>query len=223
MPVVNMNLVLRSGGAADPQDRAGLASLTAALVDEGTKSRSALDISNQLAAIGARLGTGSDYDSSLVNLLTLSKHLDRSLEIYADVVTNPSFPESELELQRASRLASLMQRRDDANAIAGVVYASLLYGRNHPYGHPTIGDEVSVRAITNEDVRRFYETNYRPNNAALIVAGDVKPATLLPKLERAFRGWKRGEVQPVSIETPPARERAGLYVVDRPGAAQSVL
>ncbi len=223
LPVVNMNLVLRSGGAADPQDRAGLASLTAALVDEGTKTRSALDISNQLAAIGARLGTGSDYDSSLVNLLTLSKHLDRALEIYADVMTNPSFPGSELELQRASRLASLLQRRDDANAIAGVVYASLLYGRNHPYGHPTIGDEVSVKAISNDDVRRFYEIHYRPNNATLIVAGDVKPATLLPKLERAFGNWKRGEVPAVQIETPPARERAGLYIVDRPGAAQSVL
>ncbi len=223
LPVVNMNLVFRSGGAADPQDRAGLASLTAALIDEGTKTRSALDISNQLAAIGARLGSGSDYDSSLVNLLTLSKHLDRALEIYADVITNPAFPESELELQRKSRLAALLQRRDDANAIAGVVYASLLYGRNHPYGHPTVGDEASVAAVKNDEVRGFYETHYRPNNAALIVAGDVKPATLLPKLERAFANWKRGEVPSVNIETPPTRERAGLYLVDRPGAAQSVL
>jgi zinc protease len=223
LPVVNMNLVLRTGGAADPQDRAGLASLTAALIDEGTKSRSALDISNQLAAIGARLGTGSDSDSAGLNLLTLSKHLDRALEIYADVVTNPSFPESELELQRKSRLATLMQRRDDANAIAGVVYASLLYGRNHPYGHPAIGDEQSVRAITNSDITSFYETYYRPNNAALIVTGDVTPATLLPKLERAFANWKRGEVPAVNIQLPPMRDKATLYIVDKPGAAQSVL
>jgi zinc protease len=223
LPVVNMNLVLRTGGAADPQDRAGLASLTAALIDEGTKSRSALDISNQLAAIGARLGTGSDSDSAGLNLLTLSKHLDRALEIYADVVTNPSFPESELELQRKSRLATLMQRRDDANAIAGVVYASLLYGRNHPYGHPAIGDEQSVRAITNSDITNFYETYYRPNNAALIVTGDVTPSTLMPKLERAFANWKRGEVPAVNIQLPPMRDKATLYIVDKPGAAQSVL
>ncbi len=223
LPVVNMNLVLRTGGAADPADRAGLASLTAALIDEGTKSRSALDISNQLAAIGARLGTGSDSDSAGLNLLTLSKHLDRALEIYSDVVTNPSFPESELELQRKSRLATLMQRRDDANAIAGVVYASLLYGRNHPYGHPAIGDEQSVRAITNSDIMRFYETYYRPNNAALIVTGDVTPATLLPKLERAFANWKPGEVPAVNIALPPMRDKATLYIVDKPGAAQSVL
>ncbi len=223
LPVVNMNLVLRTGGAADPQGRAGLASLTAALIDEGTKSRSALDISNQLAAIGARLGTSSDFDSAGLNLLTLSKHLDRALEIYADVVTNPSFPESELDLQRKSRLATLMQRRDDANAIAGVVYASLLYGRNHPYGHPAIGDEQSVRAITNGDITSFYDTYYRPNNAALIVTGDVTPATLLPKLERAFGNWKRGEVPAVNVALPPMRDKATLYIVDKPGAAQSVL
>jgi zinc protease len=223
VPVVNMNLVLHTGAAADPQDRAGLASLTSALIDEGTKTRSALDISNQLAAIGARLGTGSDFDYSSMNLLTLSKHLERALEIYSDVVTNPSFPENELELQRKSRLATLMQRRDNANAIAGNVYASLLYGRNHPYGHPSLGDEQSVRGVANEDIRRFYETYYRPNNASLIVAGDVTPATLIPKLERAFANWKRGEVPPVRIEMPPSREKATLYIVDKPGAAQSVL
>jgi zinc protease len=223
VPVVNMNLVLRTGGAADPQNRAGLASLTAALIDEGTKTRSALDISNQLAAIGARLGTGSDFDYTSMNLLTLSKHMDRALEIYSDVVTSPSFPENELELQRKSRLATLMQRRDDASAIAGNVYSSLLYGRNHPYGHPGMGDEESVSAATGDDIRRFYETYYRPNNAALIVAGDVTPATLMPKLERAFADWKRGEVPAVTIAMPPAREKAAVYIVDKPGAAQSVL
>ena len=223
VPVINMNLVLKTGAAADPEDRAGLATLTAALIDEGTRSRSALDISNQLAAIGARLGTGADFDSTNVNLLTLSKHLDRALEIYTDVITNPSFPESELDLQRKSRLTSLMQRRDDANAVAGIVYSSLLYGRNHPYGHPSIGNEQSVRAITNEDINRFYQTYYRPNNAALIVVGDVRAATLMPKLERAFASWKPGDVPTVNIAAPPARDKSTLYIVDKPGAAQSVV
>ena len=223
VPVVNMNLVVKTGSAADPQDRAGLSNLTAALIDEGTTTRSSLDISNQLAAIGARLRTDSDVDSSNLNLLTLSKHLDRALEIYSDVVANPAFPDNELELQRKTRLGSLMQRRDDANSIAGVVYASLLYGRNHPYGHPSIGDEQSVRGITSADIKHFYETYYRPNNAALIVAGDVKPQTLIPKLERAFANWKRGDVPNISFEMPPSREKAALYIVDKPGAAQSVL
>ncbi|HYE64033.1 MAG TPA: pitrilysin family protein, partial [Pyrinomonadaceae bacterium] len=223
LPVVSMNLVLKTGAAADPQDRAGLASLTAALLDEGTKTRSALEVSNQLAAIGARLGTGADWDLSGVNLAALTKHLNRALEIYADVIINPAFPEDELKLQRATRLAQIMQRRDNANSIAELAYAALLYGRNHPYGHPPTGDEASVKAITVEDVKRFYETHYRPNNASLIIVGDVQPDRLIPQLEKAFAGWKRAAVPAVKIETPPTREKAAIYLVDKPDAAQSVL
>jgi predicted Zn-dependent peptidase len=223
LPVVNMSLVLKTGGAADPRERSGLSSLTAALVDEGTKTRSALDISNQLSAIGASLSTGADWDFSSLNLLTLAKHLERALDIYSDVVINPTFPQNELELQRNSRLASLLQRRDNADAIAQLAYSSLLYGRNHPYGRSIIGDEASVKTITAEDVRRYYETYYRPNNAALIVVGDVTPDALVPQLERAFVNWKRADVPAVSIGEPPARERAAIYLVDKPGAAQSVI
>ena len=223
LPVVNMNLILKTGAAADPQDRAGLASLTAALIDEGTKTRSALDISNQLAAIGARLSTGADWDTTNLNLLTLTKHLDRALEIYTDVIMHPSFPENELKLQRSSRLAMLLQQRDNANSIANVVYASLLYGREHPYGHSLIGNEPSVRAVTGEDTRRFYETYYRPNNAALLVVGDVQAKTLIPQLERAFANWQKAEVPAINIAVPPARNTATIYLVDKPGAAQSVL
>jgi zinc protease len=223
LPVVSLNLVLKTGAAADPLARAGLASFTAALIDEGTKTRNALDISNQLAAIGARLGTGADWDLTGMNLLTLTRHLDRALEIYADVITNPTFPESELKLQRDTRLAALLQRRDDANSIAAIVYASLLYGREHPYGHPLIGDYASVGAITNEEVKRFYETYYRPGNATLIVVGDAAAETLMPKLERAFSNWKNADVPAVNIPAPPGRDKAAVYLVDKPGAAQSVI
>jgi zinc protease len=223
LPVVSMNLVLKTGAAADPEGKAGLANLTAALLDEGTRTRDALQISNELAAIGTRLGTGADWDLSGVSLLTLKRHLAKALDIYADVITNASFPEKELQLQRATRLAQLMQQKDNANAIASVVYASLLYGRNHPYGHPSIGDEASVQAITIDDVKRFYETYYRPNNAAIIVTGDVTLDQIVPQLEKAFAGWKQREVPVVNIPSPQARERAGIYLVDKPGAAQSVL
>ncbi|HEX8142809.1 MAG TPA: insulinase family protein [Pyrinomonadaceae bacterium] len=223
LPVVTLSMVLRTGAAADPQDGAGLASISAALLDEGTKTRSALDISNELAAIGARLGTGADWDLSGVSLLTVTRHLERALEIFTDVLINPAFPESELELQRNTRLTTIMQRRDNPQDIAGLVYASLLYGRQHPYGHPIIGDEPSVRAATILDVKSFYETYYRPNNATLIVVGDVHPDTLVPQLERAFSRWERADVPPTIIPAPPVRDRAGLYLVDKPGAAQSIL
>ncbi len=223
LPVVNMSLVLKTGGTADPLDKGGLASMTSALLDEGTKTRTALDISNQLASIGASVSTGADWDLTAVNLLTLTKHMERALDIYADVIINPSFPESELQLQRNQRLAALLQRRDNADAIAGVAYAQLLYGRQHPYGHSLVGDEQSVRALEINDIKRFYETYYRPNNAALIVVGDIKPDAIVPQLERAFARWEKAEVPAVSIPAARERERAELYLVDKPGAAQSVI
>ncbi|MDQ1591494.1 MAG: zinc protease [Pyrinomonadaceae bacterium] len=224
LPVVNMNLIIRSGAAADPENLPGAASLTADLLDEGTKTRNALDISNALASVGARMSVGAGWDSTNAELLTLTRHLDRALEVYADVLLNPAFPDTDLKRLRGSRLASLQQQRDNADAIAGVVYSSILYGSKHPYGRPLSGNEASLNAITDADVRRFYETYYRPNNAALIVAGDVTAATLLPKLERAFAAWKPAQVPAADVSaTPPARERAGIYLVDKPGAAQSVI
>ncbi len=223
LPIVSMNLVLKTGSEADPRDRSGLASLTAAMLDEGTRTRSALEISNDLAAIGARLGTGANFDSSGVSMTTLTKHLDRALGIYADVVTNPAFAADELKLQRDQRLNAILQRRDDANAIAGEVYSRLLYGVNHPYGRTAIGTRTSVEGVTNDEVRRFYETYYRPNNAALIVVGDVQPDRLIPQLERAFANWKAGNVPRIEFTKSPVRETSNIYLVDRPGAAQSVI
>jgi zinc protease len=224
LPVVNMNLIIKSGAASDPENLPGAASLTADMLDEGTKTRNALDISNALAGIGARLSVGAGWDSTNADLLTLTRHLDRALEVYADVILNPAFPEIDLKRLRNSRLAALQQQRDNADAIAGVVYSSILYGNKHPYGRPLSGNEASLGALAGADVRRFYDTYYRPNNAALIVAGDVTAATLLPKLERAFATWKPGNVPAANVSMrPPERERAGIYLVDKPGAAQSVI
>lgn len=223
LPVVNMNLVIRTGAAADPAGRAGLAEITAAMIDEGTKRRTALDISNGLAEIGARLGTGAGWDGSGVNLLTVTRHLDRALEIYADVITSPAYLPAELERIRASRLTLLAQRRDSANEIASVVYAALLYGRDHPYGHPLTGHEQSLRAIAPDDLRSFYATYYRPNNAALIVAGDVSPDAVVDRLEQALAGWLPASVPPLVIPAAPARDQARIYLVDRPASAQSVI
>lgn len=223
LPVVSMDLVIKTGAAADPNGKAGLATLTADMLDEGTKKRSALDISNEVSAIGANLGVGARWDSSSATLTTLTRHLGRALDLYADVVLNPAFSDEELERLRARRLTSLRQRRDSADAIADLVYNAVLYGPNHPYGHSSIGDEKSNAALNVTELRRFYETYYRPNNAALIVVGDVRPDTLLPQLERAFGAWQSAPVPSVDLTTPAPRTQSTLYLVDKPGAAQSVL
>lgn len=223
LPVVSMRLAVKAGSAADPQDRPGLSSITADLLDEGSKKRSALEISDALTAIGARMTTSSDWDSSSANLATLTRHLDQALDIYSDVITSPALDGQELLRARNRRLTIVKQQRDDASAIASQVYASLLYGRSHPYGHPAIGDENSISQMSEDDVRHFYETFYRPNNATLIVVGDVTPAVLIPKLERAFGRWQKAEVPAVAIPMPAARDTSAIYLVDRPGSAQSVI
>jgi zinc protease len=223
LPIVSMNMVFKSGGTIDPNGKSGLASFTSSLLNSGTKTRSAVDISNQLSDIGATLGTGSGWDSANVSMQTLTKNLDKALAIYADVLLNPTFPDKELETLRRRSLFALQQRRDNPNAIAGVVYNALLYGRNHPYGNSLGGDEISIKSFKQSDLEDFYETYYRPNNGVLIVVGDAKMDTLKPKLETAFAGWKAADVPASNVPEAGAFEKPGIYIVDKPGAAQSII
>jgi zinc protease len=224
LPVVSMNLVMKMGAAGDPAGKGGLASLTADLLDEGTTTRDTLQISDQLARIGSAIQIGAGWDSTTASLRTLTRHLDRALEIYADVITNPAFPDKELQRLRQQRLAALRQQRDSPEAIAGLVFQKVLYGGNHPYGHPLSGDEASLQTLSTEDARSFYESYLRPNNSALIVVGDVKPDAVVAKLEKAFAGWKSGHVPAVDVSAAPIqRDKAAIYLIDRPGSVQSVI
>jgi zinc protease len=224
LPVISLNLVMKMGAAGDPADKAGLASITADMLDEGTATRSSLEISDQLARIGSSLNVGAGWDSTTASMRTLTRHLDRALEIYSDVISNPAFPDKDFERLRLQRLAALRQQRDSPDAIAGLVFQTVLYGRSHPYGHPLAGDEASLTGLSGADVRGFYETYYRPNNSALIVVGDVKPDAVVAKLEKAFAGWKSGHVPAVDVSAAPLqRDHSAIYLVDRPGSVQSVI
>lgn len=223
LPIISMNMVVNSGSTADPQNRAGLASMTASLMDDGTKTRSAVEVANQLQSIGAFLGTNSGWDSANVTMQTLTKNIDKALDIYSDVIINPSFPADEIETLRRRTLVSLMQRKDNPNAIANVVYNTLIYGKDHPYGKSTGGDEASVKAIVKDEIEKYHSANYRPNNSTLIVVGDTDAKTLLPKLEKAFAGWKAGETAQMQIPTDAKFDKPGIYIVDKPGAAQSIV
>jgi zinc protease len=223
LPIVSMNMVLKTSGTVDPAGKTGLASMTSNLINTGTKTRSAIDISNGLSDIGATLGTSSGWDSANVSIQTLTKNLDKALDIFSDVIVNPAFPEKELETARQRALIGLRQRRDNPNAIANVVYNSLLYGKKHPYGNVLGGDEASIKSFSQADLMKFYQTYYRPNNATLIVVGDATMATLKPKLEKAFAGWQSANVPTMDIPSAAVFDKPGIYVVDKPGAAQSVI
>jgi predicted Zn-dependent peptidase len=221
LPVVAMNLVIQAGADHDPAAQPGIASMAADLLDEGTKTRTTLQISEEIDAIGASFSTGAGVDASFVTLNTLTKHLDKALSVFTDVVANPTFPEKEFARIQKQRLTSLIQQRDQPPAIANNAFSLVLYGSDHPYGHNASGTEASVKSMTAADLEKFYKTYYRPNNATLIVVGDVTLGTIVPKLNGALANWISAEVASFSVPPPQAPDRMRVYLVDKPGAPQS--
>jgi predicted Zn-dependent peptidase len=215
-------LQIRSGSTMDGA-HPGIAAMTAALLDEGTAKRSALDFAIALDFLGANLTASAGIEQTSISLQTLSKHLDAALDLMGEMVVQPAFQAEELERERKSRLQSLKQQRDVATAVADRVFMQVVYGEDHPYGRPNAGTLASVEAVTRDDITSFYERYYRPNNAVLIVVGDVTPQQLVPKLERALAGWTAQPI-PAEAATAPARPAAktmAVYLVDKPNAAQS--
>ena len=225
LPLVHMNLVINSGWAADPRERPGAGSLTAELLDEGTKSRSAIEISQATQSIGATLGTSSSFDGSIVQLNVLKKHLDTGMAIVSDIVLNPTFPQEELERQRKNYLGRIQQEAKDPSVAARKTFLRILYGPDHPYGQPYTGSgtESSIQAIQRDDLVNFYKANYLPNNATVAIAGDLTMEEAKSKLENTFGTWKAGAVKENKIPEPRGPEKTTIYIVDKPNAAQSVI
>ena len=223
LPIVSASLIMRSGGDINPLDRPGLADFTAAMLTEGTTTRSALQIADESAQLGAALSTASTMDSSRVTLKALEHNFAPALELMADLVLRPSFPPEEIERQRKSRLGSLAQQRDDPFAVAGTVMAAALYGNRHPYGFTEIGTEQSIQAMSRGELTAFWKQNFVPNNAALVVAGRITRSALEPLVARAFGAWQRGTPAKPPAATLAAAVPARVIIVDKPGAPQSQL
>ena len=222
LPIVSANLVFRTGSGANPIDKPGLANFTAGMLDEGTATRKALDLADAVAQIGATLNTSSSMDAISVTGRSLAKNFPATLDLMADVVLHPSFPAEELERQRAQRLAQLAQQRDNPAAVAGVAMAAALYGPKHPYGFAEIGPEPAIKATSRDDLVGFWKQNLVPNNAALVVAGNIDLADLKAQAERAFGSWTRGTPASPMLGAP-GTTAARVVIVDKPGAAQSQL
>jgi zinc protease len=225
LPLLQVNLVFKNGWAADPSDRPGAAALTADLLDEGTGSRTALEIAEEARALGAYLSTDSSFDSSDVNLNVLKSRLDRGLGLMADIVLHPVFPAQELERKKKLYLGRIQQESRQPFTTALKLFFQRLYGEGHPYAQPYTGSgtAASIRAITRGDLQRFYQSFYSPDQAAFVVVGDITLSEAREKLERAFSGWggRGAEPPPVPRPEPPASTR--IYLLDMPGAAQSAI
>jgi zinc protease len=221
VPLVTISLTVRSGEDTEPPGKAGLASLALSLLEEGTPSRDAVAVARGFEDLAAHYSMHSDADASGVQVTALSETLDPVLEIFADVSLHPAFHEADIERIRVERLGQIAQALDDPQSVGQHVLARVIYGEKHPWGFPADGTVKSVKSISRKDLTAWHEAWFRPDNAAIFVAGDTDEATLMPLLEKRFGAWKaKGARKPVQNKVPKTSKRT-VYIVDKPEAPQS--
>ncbi len=221
LPTVSVSLVTKTGAAVDPAGKPGTAWMTAEMLDEGTASRSALQLSAELDRLGSTLFTGGGTESSTVSIGSLSRNLEPTMSIMADVALRPSFPAEELERQRLQRLDAIVQEEQNPAAAAGLTFPKLVYGADHPYGHPVAGTAASIKALTVAELKAFHEANYRPNSSALIFVGDVTLDQAVALAEKQFGAWAKGTPAKITLPDVKGPTETVVYLMDRQDAPQS--
>ncbi|MGH9908596.1 MAG: M16 family metallopeptidase, partial [Pyrinomonadaceae bacterium] len=223
LPTFTMQMVILSGGLSDPPDQRGLASFTAALLREGTKTRTSREIAEQVESLGATLNANSDL-SSLTSTVTssgLAQNFDRVLDIFADVVREPAFPADELEKYKTRTVSQLQVQRTNPRFLAQERFARAIYGE-HPAGFISAPVD-SLQRATAADLKQFHSRHYLPNNAILAVVGQITLKDILSKIEREFGDWKRGDAPKTKISALPAQSQTKIYLIDRPGSVQTAI
>jgi predicted Zn-dependent peptidase len=223
VPLVQINIIVKAGSVNDPAGQAGLASLTADMLDEGTGKLGPLELADKIAYLGAKITTSADYHTTRITLHTLKSKLDSSLALLAAITLNPSFPEKELDRLRKERLTTLMQWHDNPSVIASVLFNNVVFSKDHPYGRTTLGGESFLRNVTADNIKSFYKDYFDANNASIIVVGDVDQKEIMKKLEKFFSGWKKGKTSEIKLPDVQQANKTKIYIVDKPGAPQSVV
>ena len=218
-PAVSVRLMVRAGGAQDPADKPGVAALAAALLDQGTTSKTAEQIQHGIDSIGGVLGAGSGTEYTFVQAIVMKDSFNVGLDMVSDIAKNPAFAPQEIELQRKQMLSTLTVSYDDPEYLAGVVFERLVYGA-HRYGRPDSGTPASLSAITRNDLVAFHQGWFGANNAILAIVGDVTAEEAFAGAERAFGDWRKAANSAARAEEPPAPARR-LVIIDRPGAVQT--
>ena len=219
LPLVSFRLALRAGDAFDPPGLPGLTDVLTNMLTEGTRSRTSRQLADEVARLGASLSSGATSDYTSVAASALSPYAERLLELLAEVVLEPSFPEDELELTQQNAHQNLIAQRGQASFLATERVARVLYGE-HPYAVVAPTHE-SIDRLTREHLVEFHGSAFVPNNAVLVAVGDVRAAHIFERARRLFGGWQPGPAPSAQFPAPPARQRRTAYVVDRPGSAQS--
>jgi len=220
-PIVYVSFVVKSGSTYDGE-LPGLASVTAELLTKGTKTRSATQIAEEIDFVGGSLNATASWDATNVSVLVLKKYLGVGVDILQDVVLNPTFPEEEIERVRTQRLASIKQSKAEAGYLAGVRFSKELFA-GHPYANESGGNEESIQKMKRDDLVKFYQTHFIPNNSFIIFAGDITPSEALPLVEKYFGGWKKGKNPHKEFQTVKDVNQTKVVIVDKPGAVQSAI
>lgn len=218
-PAVSMRLLVRAGRAQDPRDKAGVAALMGALLDQGTRSKSASELSEAIDYVGGGLSTGAGSDLSFVNVLVMKHDFGFGLDLLSEVARQPAFAPEEVDRQREQILSTLQVNYQDLDYVADSIVDRLVYGF-HPYGLPGSGTPESIARVTREDLVAFHQSYFVPNNAILAIVGDVTAEEAFGGAQRVFGDWVRQEIPSVEMTEPPMPTRR-IVVVDRPGAVQT--
>jgi len=225
VPLVDFWMNVDAGYAADQFASPGTASMTMALLNGGTKTRTALQISDEQALLGAQLQASSNLDLSVVRLSALRSKLDSSLDLYADLILNPVFPDSDFKRQQKLQIAAIEREQNTPIQMALRVFPGLMYGAGHAYGNPLTGSgtTASVEKMTREELIKFHQVWFKPNHATLVIAGDTTLSEVTPKLEKLFASWKGGQTPEKNIKNVQPPAKTVVYLIDKPGALQSVI
>ena len=225
IPIVSFNLLLDAGYAADQYSAPGTSSMVMSMLDEGTEKLDALEISDRASEIGAIISSGAGIDTSSVSMNALRENLDDSLKLYSEIILEPSFPDRELERIRNQKLAQIQQEKNQPFGIALRVLPELLYGESHAYSLPLTGSgtEESVMQIDRQSLINYHNEWFKPNNATMIIVGDVEMDQMKPMLEKHFKNWKSGIVPEKDIADVSVAKSDSVYLIDRPGSQQSIV
>lgn len=228
IPLVASRLMFRTGAAADPRGKAGVAALTATVLTQGTKTRTAEEIARGVEALGATLSAGALWDATSIDVSVMSQNLPKAMEYVADVARNATFAKAEFEREQAQTIDALQVEMGQPSSVANMVAARLIFGDN-PYGNSLPGTPASVEKIRRDDLVAFHKQHYRPDNAVLVLAGDVKAEAAFALAEKVLGGWASGAGRQASgtsrpgetSQKPEARSR--VLIVDMPESGQSAV
>ncbi|MEO0367257.1 MAG: pitrilysin family protein [Pseudomonadota bacterium] len=225
IPTVNMRLMFNAGYSTDYLQKPGVASLTMAMLDEGTKTRDALEISTELAELGTYIGSSASINTSAISLDTLTSNLDASVALFAEIAQQPSFPQNELDRLIQQRIAAISQEKSSPFGMGYRALPKLIYGTDHPYSNPFSGsgNELSVASMTVDDLRQYHENWFKAENGTLIVTGDISMEQLVPLAEKYFNDLPSGTVPERTIDSVSSREAPVIYLIDRPNSQQSAI